>query len=89
MNIGRVSLDTKWKLIEQVNDGNEYYIQNIPSYSGDVQFIVSETEPKPTDLGGVLPEKMQLKFKKINGDLYMRCISPFNNKEINIEQVEA
>lgn len=75
--------EEKWKLVDIVNDGNSYLIQNTNSF--DVEFIVSNNLPSNDVLGGVLCSNMQLAFKKVTGSLYVR--SPVKAR-LYVEQVE-
>ena len=65
------TINTGWTLIEEVATGDEFRVQNISNNT--IRFCVTDTEPPADISGGVLPKDEQLAFKKVGGDLYLKC----------------
>lgn len=86
MNIGKIQLDNDWRLMNEVNTGEEFLIQNL---SQRVEFIVTDTAPTSNDTGGLLSSCQQLMFKRVDGDLYMRSTGNYGNQFVNVEKVEG
>ena len=83
MKVAVIRCPKVWTKIDQVNDGNLYYIQNKGPYS--VEYTVQTSAPAEGDKGGDILSKEQLKFKKVAGDLYMRTNEII---DLYIEKVE-
>lgn len=88
MFIAEKKLTDKWCLIEEVNTGDNFLIQNTTNRA--VYFCVLDTTPDDSIIGGVLEAHQQLSFKKVTGDLFMRNTWGGNGSvSLYIEQVEA
>ena len=85
MSNGRIKIGTSWQEVTDVNDGNEYTIQNV---SEEIEFIVYLDVPPENVKGGVLSRFKQLIFKKVTGKLYMRSPVTYGSQYIYVEEVE-
>ena len=73
-----------WIICEEVNDGNTYLIQNIST--DNLLYCVSSEKPSNTIFGGVVQPYVQLEFKKVSGDLYLK--KDTTDVSIHISKVE-
>lgn len=79
-----VEVGTSWTKIDVACDGNTWNIQPV---SGNVRYLVLETEPA-TEEGGIVEKGDQLIFKKASGDIYLKDADGHGKTSVYVNKQE-